>query len=74
MTFTFLHHGEVSLLPLLIQKKIKLFVFGSEAHGFSDAGKDAPYTFHLPMADGVESLNLGVCASIIMEKTYSECN
>lgn len=47
-------------------------VFGGEARGFDrEIRKNTENLFHLPMNPTVESLNLAVCASVVMEKIYS---
>jgi TrmH family RNA methyltransferase len=49
-----------------------LCIFGSEAHGVQgDLLPRGCRVFHIPMAAGVESLNLGVAVSIVMEKLYA---
>jgi len=46
------------------------WVFGSEAHGLSDAWRDAAHTsVGIPMAQGVESLNLAASAAICLYAT-----
>ncbi len=70
--FFFSPRGEIPFYPH-DTKKSKLFIFGSEARGFSCSKNNKAETFFLPMENNVESLNLGVCVSIIMEKTYSFC-
>lgn len=53
----------------------RLLIFGSEAHGLSEretAGADE--TFKIPMANGVESLNLAVSAGIILFEATRRMN
>ncbi len=48
-------------------KRPRMLVLGSEAHGLSDRELEAVQeTVTIPMANGVESLNLGVAAGILM--------
>lgn len=48
-------------------KKPRLLIFGSEAHGISDAArKGTKEMIRIPMAPGVESLNLAVSCGIIL--------
>lgn len=48
-------------------KRPRLVVLGSEAHGLSERELESVNeTVDIPMADGVESLNLGVAAGILM--------
>lgn len=46
-------------------------VVGNEGHGLSDRVLDAcTHKLYIPMADGVESLNVGVAASVLLWELY----
>jgi TrmH family RNA methyltransferase len=52
----------------------RLLIFGSEAHGVqSDLRKGSAEAVLIPMSNGVESLNLGVSAGIIMYEARRQC-
>lgn len=59
-------HGAVSYVDLDWSKP-RMLVFGSEAHGLSDAEKALlDETISIPMSEGVESLNLAVSAGVVL--------
>jgi TrmH family RNA methyltransferase len=62
--------GEVSLFEAVDSRTVckrTCYVIGSEAHGVSDeAVAAADITIRIPMAPGVESLNAGVSAAVIL--------
>jgi RNA methyltransferase, TrmH family len=69
-TYALTPHTENSLGKLDINRKLN-FILGSESAGFSDDIRNFPISvFRIPMENMVESLNLSVCASIVMHNIY----
>lgn len=67
LTVTAADTGAAAAYTEINWKKPRLLIFGSEAHGISDAArKGTKDMIRIPMASGVESLNLAVSCGIIL--------